>query len=128
MKVKKTTAVISGFGGGYEDTCQRMLWKGVAYLAEVQPPLDIWKGVHSYEGVYGVLVTKGAGIKALEAAATAGEDDITGAIHQAVMGHLRAIHEHGVDWWIGHLRNHDPSRDDRIFEWEGELFPNGGAP
>jgi hypothetical protein len=121
--VKKTTATISGFGGGYEATCQRMLWKGVAYLSEMQPPLSIWDKVGSYEGIYGVLHTEGDGIKALEDAATAGEDDVTGAMHQAVMGRLFQIHKNGVDWWIGHLRTLDP---ERIFEWEGDLFPVRG--
>lgn len=121
MNIKKTTASISGFGGGYEDTCQRMLWKGVAYLAEVRPLLSIWDKVASYEGVYGILRTEGDGIKALEAAVMAGEDDVTGAMHQAVMSHLHQIHKNGVDWWLAHLREH--SGDDRIFEWEGELHP-----
>ena len=125
MIVKTRTASISGFGGGYEDTCQRMLWRGVAYLAEVQPPLEIWEGTHSYEGVFGLLVT-GEGLKELEAAVMRGEDNVTGAQHQAVMGHLRVIHEHGVDWWIDHLREH--SGDARIFEWEGELMPSEALP
>jgi hypothetical protein len=125
MIVKKTTASISGFGGGYEDTCQRMLWRGVAYLAEVRPPLEIWEGTHSYERVYGLLVT-GEGLEELEAAVMRGEDDVTGAMHQAVMGHLRAIHEHGVDWWLDRLREH--GGDDRIFEWEGELVPSASLP
>lgn len=119
MRVKKRTATISGFGGGYEDACQRMLWRGVAYLSEVQPPLEIWDGVHGYKGFYGILHTEGTGARELEDAMLSGEDDVTGAMHQAVMGHLRAIHEHGVDWWLDELRR--DSGDDRLFEWEGEL-------
>lgn len=120
MPVHKTTGTISGFGGGHEDACQRMLWRGVAYLAEVQPPLAIWDTVHGYTGVYGLLHTEGDGIKALEAAMLAGEDDVTGAMHQAVMGHLFQIHTHGVDWWLDYFREHAPGR---IFAWSGDLFP-----
>jgi hypothetical protein len=119
--VTRRTVIISGFGGGYEDTCQRMLWKGVAYLSEAQPPLSIWAQVHAYEGVFGLLSTEGEGIRALEAAAMAGEDDVTGAIRQAVMGHLYAIHQHGVDGWLDHIRERDP---DRVVDWEGELMPS----
>jgi hypothetical protein len=122
--VKKTTASISGFGGGYEDTCQRMLWRGVLYLAEVRPPLDIWEGTRSYAGMYGLLVT-GEPLKELEAAVMDGEPDVTGAQHHAVMGHLRAIHEHGVDWWLDQLRAY--GGDDRIIEWEGDLMPSEGV-
>lgn len=113
------TVELSGFGGGYEDMCQRMLWRGVAYLAEMKPPLDIWKGVSSYDGVYGLLMTKGDGIKALEAAIILPGDDVTGAMHQCVMGHLRYIHEHGTEGWMAHMLEY-PSPD-KVFEWSGDL-------
>jgi hypothetical protein len=107
----RRTVIISGFGGGYEETCQRMLWKGVAYLSEAQPPLSIWAQVQGYEGVFGLLSTEAAGITALEAA----------AMHQAVMGHLYQIHQHGLDWWLNHFCERDP---DRVVDWEGELMPS----
>lgn len=122
MKVKKTTVIIAGgqFGEDYESVCQRMLWKGVAYLAEVQPPLSIWEGTRDNPSVMGVMTVKGDGLKALEAAMVAGEPDFTGLMHHYVMRHLRYIHKHGVDQLIAECRERDP---DRVFEWEGELFP-----
>ena len=119
MRVKKTTFDVSGFGGEYEDACQRMLWKGVRYLGEVQPPLSIWDETHAYAHIYGVLHTEGEGIKAFENAVMDGEDDVTGARHQAVIGHLRYIHEHGEDGWLSTLNERRP---DAIYEWEGELM------
>lgn len=50
MLVQQRTIEISGFGG-YEDMCQRMLWRGVAYLAENKPPVEMWKNVRTYKGI-----------------------------------------------------------------------------
>ena len=120
MRVRKTTCDISGFGrdGDYEACCQRMLWRGVAYLAEVQPPVSIWDQSRNY--AYGVMHVEGTAIKALETAVMVGEDDVTGAQHQAVMNHLAYIHNHGVDGWLDAIRER---RSDAVYEWEGEIGP-----
>lgn len=122
--IRKATVNISGFGAGYEDACQRMLWKGVAYLAEVQPPVDIWDGAKQSANIIGVMSTEGAGLKALEAAVTQGEPDITGAMHQAVMNHLAYIHRNGVDGWLNEVSQQAPQR---VIEWEGTLYPTEAA-
>lgn len=67
--MRRTTFDLSGMSGGYEDMCQLMLWRGVLYLAEVQPPVTMWEQATEYQNVYGVMSTQGAGLKALEAAA-----------------------------------------------------------
>lgn len=118
--VHEQTFDISGFGGGYEDTCQRMLWRGVAYLAEVKPDPAMWSGAKEYQNVYGLLITEGAELQALEKAIILPDDDATGAMHQAVMGHLRFIHLNGVDAWREHMRPHrtEPGGE---FVWQGEI-------
>jgi hypothetical protein len=108
--MQRETVDISGMGGGYEAECQRMLWRGVAYLHEIKPPLEMWKGATSYAGVYGVLSTDGADLKALEATVIPSGTDCTGAMHQAVMSHLCRIHEYGIDWWLAKVRERDPVR------------------
>lgn len=113
------TFSISGFGGGYEDMCQRMLWRGVAYLAEAKPPVEMWQRASAYSGVYGVLRTEGDELKALERAVMKPGDDVTGAMHHAVMNHLHYIHEHGIEAWREELRKHRSPEDE--FTWEGVL-------
>lgn len=114
----RETYSISGFGGGYEDLCQKMLWRGVAHLEEHKPPLEMWKGAKTYNNVYGVLITEGDDLKALEEAIIKPEEDVTGAMHQAVMGHLFFIHQHGLDKWREELSK---VRPEGPFTWEGTI-------
>ena len=112
------TVDLSGLGGGYEDMCQRMLWRGVAHLAEAQPPTEMWKQAKSYKNIYGILSTEGDHLKALEKSIIKDGDDVTGAMHQTVMGHLAYIHHHGQEAWLEEVDN---SRHEGFTEWEGEL-------
>lgn len=118
--VTQDTFSISGFGGGYEDTCQQMLWRGVAYLAEVKPDPAMWDGAKEYQNVYGLMVTDGEELKALEAAMMPPGTDATGAMHQAVMGHLRFIHLNGVEKWREHLAPHR-TEPEGAFTWVGDI-------
>lgn len=118
--VTRDTFTISGFGGAYEDMCQKMLWRGVAHLEAAKPSVEMWTQAHSYKNVFGLLITEGDELKALEAAMMRDDDDVTGAMHQAVMGHLRFIHMEGLDKWREHLVPHRPEPGDR-FKWTGEL-------
>ena len=61
--MKKRTVDISGMGGGYEAMCQTMLWRGVLHLAEMKPPLEMWKQATEYQNIIGVMSTEGADLK-----------------------------------------------------------------
>jgi len=100
----RQTYDLSGMGGGYERQCQIMLWRGVQHLERVQPSVAMWDGATEYVGIYGVMVTDGAELKALEDAIIHKGDDVTGAMHQCVMGHLRFIHRNGLDKWAQELK------------------------
>lgn len=102
------TYEISGMGEAYENMCQRMLWRGVAHLEKVKPPIEMWKGAKSYPGVMGVLSTEGDELLALEEAMVPEGEDITGIMHQAVMQHLFYIHVNGLDAWRAALEEHRP--------------------
>ena len=115
MTITKQTVDISGFGGGYEDMCQRMLWRGVEYLNEVQPPVDMWNNAKQYENVTGIMMVEGDDLKNLEKAILFDSEDCTGAMHQAVMNHLAFIHKHSIDEWLAKFHN------DRKYEWTGSL-------
>ena len=118
----KRTVDISGFGGAYEAMCQTLLWRGIAYLAEVKPPLEMWKGAKSYRGIYGVLHTEGTDLKALEETIIRPGDDVTSVMHQAVMEHLHDIHTNGQGAWLAKYIQKAP---DRVVEVDVDLFPVG---
>lgn len=120
MNIRQETISISGFGGDYEDTCQRMLWRGVAYLAEMKPPQEMWKQARQSAHIVGVMTTEGDDLKALEAAIIRPGDDVSGVMHQAVMNHLAYIHQHSTAEWLTEGKQH---RDAGTFIWVGELYP-----
>lgn len=109
------TVSISGFGGAYEDMCQRMLWRGVAYLAEIQPPVEMWHKARQ-NPLIGVLQTDGDDLKALERHIIREGDDVTGAMRHAVLNHLAYIHHHSVKEWLVEAGEHRPPED--FFEWD----------
>lgn len=110
------TIDITGFGGGYEATCQRMLLAGIGYLV-TQPDFD-WAGYQSYQNVYGLVSSKNTDAKDLDKVLSAAAlNDMTGAMHQAVISHLRYIHQHGYDSWLAEASKDDP---DRVYETSPE--------
>jgi hypothetical protein len=87
------TREISGFGGGYEATCRKMVIQGARWLADnpqASPKL------HGFKGIYGICVAENDDAKSFEKAMMDGVDDCTGAMHQACVGH--AIQAHRIGW------------------------------
>ena len=111
---------ISGMGGGYEAMCQRMLWRGIAYLADVKPPVEMWKKTGTFANVYGVMTTEGGDLKGLEQSIIRKGDDCTGAMHQCVMGHLAFIHTNGMDKWHEELSKHRAPEKSWDYVWDGK--------
>lgn len=98
----KGIADISGFGKDtpYEDACQKMLQAGYDWLVD-NGKADL--KAKTLKGVYGVLEPNSPDAEALSKAVTGAVPDCTGAMHQAVMGHLFFINKNGVDKWKSEL-------------------------
>ena len=92
------TIDISGFGGGYEATCQKMLLNGLRFLRD-KPDFD-WSGYRTFKNVYGICSAVNDNAQALDKVLMDGIDDATGAMHQAVIFHLSYIHQHGYEEWL----------------------------
>ena len=124
------TIEISGMGGYYEDTCQRLLWTGIIYLSKIDNPKDLFRGSHklnfkvledtSFFGeipvkkgeeihIHGVLVTPPSLKEMEDAMSKAVKGDWTGMQHETVIGHLEKIAEHGYKWWLKQFKN-EPHR------------------
>lgn len=98
---------ISGFGGGYEDVCRQMVIKGVEWL-EKHPKANL--SVKTYKNVYGLTDAQSQDAKDLEKAFLEGNDDVTGAMVQAVWGHLYFIKKNG---WNKYIKEMEKPKDSK---------------
>lgn len=94
---------ISGMGGHYEETCQKLFWTGVKYLQEIHDPKTFFKGMNSFKNIVGILITPERMKELEEQMSKAVDGDWTGAQHETVIGHLRFIAENGYQKWFAEL-------------------------
>ena len=114
MKIK--TWDVSGFGGSYEDACQKMIWNGVRFVQENRA-LEI--NIKEIKNVYGICLIEGKDGKAFDKAIMEDVDDATGAMHQCAVGHIRYIYKKGYDEWykvLGEARR--KGKNEQSFEYE----------
>lgn len=92
------TVDISGMGGSYEWGCQMMLQAGIKILKEQH---DFHFDYQGFKNVYGLVWTDTPWGKELDKALSdAVNHSETGAMHQAVIGHLQYIHSYSYDKWL----------------------------
>ena len=99
------TIDITGMGSGYERACQLAIRAGMIWL-ESHP--DFKFRVKSYKNIYGVAEIETYGIKEYRELAEdldksmleAVNNDMSGAMHQAIISHLKYIHENGYESWL----------------------------
>lgn len=108
------TIDVSGMGGGYEHTCQRMLANGRKYLSD-NPDFSSELAYKGFEGVTGICIAASIGAKNFDQIILFGIDDCTGAMHQVVVGHLLYIAKHGEEKWLDAFKD----RPKRYYEWDG---------
>ena len=89
---------MSGFGGGYEQTAQTMLTRGLKWASERKSTEDV--KYQGYEGVYGIIIGISVAAKGLDEAMLAAPIDATGAMHQCVVENLLFILKKGYDKWL----------------------------
>ena len=82
---------ISGMGGGYEATCQRMLWAGVKFMKTLKNPKDLMLEANFAECQKAMYAVDGG-------------SGCTGAMMGKVTGHLRFFSRNGYDKWFEALR------------------------
>jgi hypothetical protein len=99
---------ISGFGGGYEQTCQNMVIAGLEWW-DANPKADPkFKG---FANVFGLIVDENDDAKALsKALSDAALGDCTGAMHQAAVSHVFYAHAHGWPDYVREILKKKPVR------------------
>lgn len=93
---------ISGFGGGYEATCRKML-KNACLWGNSHPEAN--PKYSGFKEVYGLCTDDNADAKALDKAIMDGINDATGAMHQAVVSHYFFIRKNGWEKYIKEMSN-----------------------
>lgn len=93
---------ISGFGGGYEQTCRNMVAAGMEWF-DANPDADPkFKG---NESIYGLILEDNEDAKALSAAVVAAANgDCTGAMHQATVSHCLYARKNGWEKYCEAMR------------------------
>ncbi len=111
--MKINTWDLTGFGGGYEATTQKMLWQGVKFLVD-----NNIKEIESkqLQNVYGIAINEGEIGKQFDEAMMKGIDDATGAMHQCATNHARYIAKNGYQRWYDELKEH--RTEEKSFEYE----------
>lgn len=89
---------ISGFGGGYEGTCRKMLRVGLEWFDQNPDAKPEYIG---YKNIYGIISEDNDDAKALtKVIVDASGGDCTGAMHQAVIGSILWIHKNGWEKYV----------------------------
>jgi hypothetical protein len=98
MKNIKGIVDISGFGKytGYEKACQNMLQAGWKWMSKNKK--EELKG-HTYTNIYGIFEPDNKATEELSQVIAKAEPDCSGAMHQAVFGHLMYINKYGLEKW-----------------------------
>lgn len=118
MKIK--TWDITGFGGGYESTCQKMLWNAVRFMRE---NLITELESKQYQNIAGIADNSDdPNGKVFDDAMMEGIDDATGAMHQCATNHARYIAKNGYQMWfevLGIARKEE-NENEQPYEFEYE--------
>lgn len=93
---------ISGFGGGYEDACRRMVIAGLEWCDEQVDP-DI--SFEQFKNIYGVTTGESEDAKKMQNAMLDEVSDCTGAMMQACMNHVMYIRENGWEQYKQEMTN-----------------------
>lgn len=115
--MKIATFDITGFGGGYEATCQKMLWNAVRFL------LSGRKEVLSKQSpqIYGVAINEGADGKAFDSAMMDGISDATGAMHHCATNHALFIQKNGYKKWFEEIKARRDGENPYDFEYNNDF-------
>jgi hypothetical protein len=96
---------ISGFGGGYEQTCRNMLVAGLEWF-DKNPNAD--PQFEGFKDVYGIISEDNQDAKDLsKIVVEAADNDCTGAMHQAVITSCLWIRKNGWNKYCEEMRKED---------------------
>jgi len=96
---------ISGFGGGYEEACRKMVITGMEWLDENKEANPTFQ---QFENVYGLTANENDDMLAMQNAMNAAIDnDASGAMMQASTNHVLFAHKNGWEKYISEMEKTD---------------------
>ena len=96
---------ISGFGGGYEEACRKMVIAGITWLSGQNGEKIKFSG---FEGVFGLITAENETAKQLEKIMIdAAGGDCTGAMLHACVNHVSYAYAHGWEDYIKHMEGEE---------------------
>lgn len=95
---------ISGFGGGYEEACQRMARAGLEWLEANQ---DLEPDIGDNPNVFGVFEEKNTDARSLSDVIADAEDGCTGAMCHAAISICMYVKTHGWDAYVEALKERE---------------------
>lgn len=100
---------ISGFGGGYEDACRKMVIAGIKWCDDNPRKKPRYK---TFKNVYGITVDENpAMLEMQKIMLEVVGGDCTGAMMQACMGHVMFIRENGWEKYVEEMTKRKPDKD-----------------
>lgn len=119
MKIQ--TWEVTGFGGGYEATTQKMIWNAVKFLSENKSAEIDSKQSNSF---YGICLNEGKDGKDFDKAMMNGINDATGAMHQCATNHALYIAKNGYYKWYSELKTNRETKEAFEFDYDKEFELN----
>lgn len=93
----KVNREISGFGGGYEKACRKMVVAGLKWW-DAHPNADV--SYKEYKNIYGLTTGESDDCKKMEEAMLKVVNDCSGAMMQAAKSHIMFIHKNGWEKYV----------------------------
>lgn len=89
---------ISGFGGGYENACRKMVVAGLEWC-DANVSADI--SYKEFQNIYGLTTGESEDCKKMQdAMLKAVDNDCTGAMMQATMSHIMFVRKNGWEKYV----------------------------
>ncbi len=101
---------ISGFGGGYEETCRRMVRQGLEWWDAHPDANPQYKG---FKNVFGLVTDENKDATDLDNAMMTGIDDATGAMHQACLSAIFFIRKNGWEKYQAEMSAPERKKESR---------------
>lgn len=102
FEYSKGCTEISGFGGGYEEICRKMVIAGMEWL-DSHPKAKI--SYKEYKNIYGITTGESKDCKKMQdVMLKASDNDCTGAMMQATLSHVMYAHKNGWEKYISEMK------------------------
>lgn len=96
---------LSGFGGGYEESCRKMVVAGMEWI-DAHPNCDL--SYKEFEGIYGMTTDESDDMKEMQTQMNIVINNAaSGAMMQCCSGHIMFAHKNGWDKYMEEMTSEE---------------------